>query len=86
VPHVRAEWIEETVWADVRRFLANHGEVLERVEEQLSSDDEVAELEARRDNLGRRLAEKRTVRDHYVRLYACAGRSLRRSSICTSPI
>jgi site-specific DNA recombinase len=38
-PHVRAEWLEETVWADVRRFLENPGDVLERVKEQLSSED-----------------------------------------------
>jgi hypothetical protein len=30
-----AEWLEETVWADVRRFLKDPGEVLERVQEQL---------------------------------------------------
>ena len=29
-----------------------------------------AELEGRRDSLGRRLAEKRTEKDRYVRLYA----------------
>jgi hypothetical protein len=28
---VRAEWIEELVWSDVRSFLKNPGEVLERV-------------------------------------------------------
>jgi site-specific DNA recombinase len=69
-PHVRAVWLEETVWADVRRFLENPGEVLERVKEQLSSEDEMAELEARRDDLGRRLAEKSAEKDRYVKLYA----------------
>jgi site-specific DNA recombinase len=69
-PHVRAEWLEEIVWADVRRFLENPGEVLERVKEQLSSEDEMAELEARRDDLGCRLAEKRAEKDRYVKLYA----------------
>jgi site-specific DNA recombinase len=29
-PHVAAEWLEGTVWADVRWFLENPGEVLER--------------------------------------------------------
>ena len=69
-PHVRAEWLEEMVWADVRRFLENPGEVLEQVKEQLSSEGEVAELEARRDDLGRRLAEKSSEKDRYVKLYA----------------
>ena len=30
-PHVNAEWLEGMVWADVRAFLHNPGEVLERV-------------------------------------------------------
>jgi hypothetical protein len=54
----------------VRQFLENPGEVLEQVREQLSSEDEVAELESRRDDLGRRLAEKRSEKDRYVKLYA----------------
>ena len=39
-PYVRAEWLEETVWADVRRFLENPGEVLERVRKQIGSEDD----------------------------------------------
>jgi hypothetical protein len=54
----------------VRRFLENPGDVLERVKEQLSSEDEMTELEARRDDLGRRLAEKSGEKDRYVKLYA----------------
>jgi site-specific DNA recombinase len=34
-PYVNARWLEETVWADVRGFLENPGEALERVREQL---------------------------------------------------
>jgi len=69
-PHVRAEWLEEMVWADVRRFLENPGEVLEEVKEQLSSEGEVAQLEARRDDVGRRLAEKSSEKDRYVKHFA----------------
>jgi hypothetical protein len=69
-PHIRAEWLEETVWADVRRFLENPGDVLEQVKEQLSSEEEAGELEAWRNDLGRRLAEKRSEKDRYVKLYA----------------
>src|SRR5918996_6014809 len=32
---VSAEWLEELVWSDVRRFLEDPGEVLERLREQL---------------------------------------------------
>src|SRR5215217_317979 len=46
-PHVSAKWLEETVWADVRQFLENPGEVLERVREQLSGADASGKLVAR---------------------------------------
>jgi hypothetical protein len=67
---VTASWLEETVWADVRRFLEDPGEVLERVREQLGAGDATDELETRREELSRRLAAKQAERDRYVRLYA----------------
>lgn len=72
-PYVRAEWLEETVWSDVRRFLKNPGEVvLERVREQTiaGGGDDAAELAARHEDLSRRLAAKQAEKDRYVRLYA----------------
>jgi site-specific DNA recombinase len=45
-PSVRAPWLEELVWTDVKRFVNNPGEVLERVREQMESDNASAELEA----------------------------------------
>jgi site-specific DNA recombinase len=71
-PYVRAEWLEETVWADVRRFLKDPGEVLERVREQLVyGDSEAGEvLASRHEDLARRLAAKQAEKDRYVRLYA----------------
>ena len=33
-PHIGGEWLEALVWADVRTFVDNPGEVLERVREQ----------------------------------------------------
>ena len=69
-PHVKAEWLEETVWTDVRLFLQNPGEVLEQVRAQMDSDGEVAELEARRGDLMKRLAVKSAEKDRYVKLYA----------------
>lgn len=71
-PYVRAEWLEETVWSDVRRFLKNPGEVLERVREQTiaGGGDDAAELAARHEDLSRRLAAKQAEKDRYVRLHA----------------
>jgi DNA repair exonuclease SbcCD ATPase subunit len=57
---------EETVWDDVRFFLENPGEVLERLREQVGDEDEAKKLERRQGDLGKRLAGK----DRYVRLYA----------------
>jgi site-specific DNA recombinase len=68
-PHVAAEWLEGTVWADVRGFLENPGEVLERVRERLATDDAIGELQARRADLEKRLAARSAEKDRYVRLY-----------------
>jgi hypothetical protein len=66
---VRAEWLEETVWADVRQFLEDPGAVLERVREQMASDDATTELEERRADLTKRLASKHKERDRWLHLY-----------------
>jgi hypothetical protein len=54
----------------VRAFLADPGEVLERVRAQLGADDATDELETRQEELGRRLAAKQAQKDRYVHLYA----------------
>jgi site-specific DNA recombinase len=72
-PRVNAQWLEETVWADIRRFLANPGEVLERVKEQgLGISVDAAEVEARLERLRERLAEKSAEKAGYVRAFATA--------------
>jgi site-specific DNA recombinase len=68
-PSVNAEWLEDLVWQDVRSFLENPGEVLERVREQLEGDDQADELEERRESLKNRLAGKQAERDRAMRLY-----------------
>src|SRR5215207_2858159 len=68
-PCVNAAWLEQTVWSDVRRFLENPGEVLERVREQGIGSD-AAELEARHGDLAKRLAAKHKERDRWLHLYA----------------
>jgi site-specific DNA recombinase len=65
-----AGWLEDLVWSDVRRFLENPGEVLERVREQHSSGDETGDLEARREDLAKRLAARQAEKYRYVRTYA----------------
>ena len=69
-PYVRAEWLEETVWADVRQFLRDFGAVLERVRVQMESGGASAELEERRADLSKRLASKHKERDRWLHLYA----------------
>src|SRR5215218_3477141 len=68
--HVRAEWLEELVWSDVRSFLKNPGEVLERVRAELAEDSESEDLEERHASLARRLAAKETEKGRYVKLFA----------------
>jgi hypothetical protein len=58
------------VWADVRGFLENPGEALERVREQLRGTDHTEELVQRREDLAKRLANKQSEKDRYVRAYA----------------
>jgi site-specific DNA recombinase len=65
-----AHWLEEVVWEDIRGFLANPGEVLDGVREQLASTDDTEELEERRADLTERLAAKHKERDRYIRLCA----------------
>jgi site-specific DNA recombinase len=70
-PNVSAPWLEDLVWADVKRFVTNPGETLERIREQLRGGmTHAAELEARREDLSARLAAKHAERDRYIRLYA----------------
>ena len=70
-PNMSAPWLEDLVWRDVRTFLENPGETLERVREQLAGDDGATEeLEARLADLTKRLAAKQSEKDRYVRLYA----------------
>jgi hypothetical protein len=70
---VNAEWLEGLVWADVRSFLDNPGEVLERVREQgLGSGIDAAEAQARLDRLQQRLAERREAKAEHVRAFVAA--------------
>src|SRR5215210_9491915 len=70
-PNIPAEWLEGSVWEDVRAFLENPGEVLERLRsEGIDTDSSLDDLSTRRDDLNRRLAAKNAEKDRYVRTYA----------------
>jgi uncharacterized protein len=69
-PYVRAEWVEELVWQDVRRFLENPGEVLERLRAEMQGDGEGEALAERHADVARRLGQKESEKDRYVRMYA----------------
>jgi site-specific DNA recombinase len=70
-PNTNAAWLESLVWDDVRRFLHNPGEVLERVREQgAGAGSSTNELEERHADLGQRLAAKHKERDRWLHLYA----------------
>jgi hypothetical protein len=69
-PRMSAPWLEELVWSDVKRFVTNPGEVLERVREQLQYERDTEDLSTRLKDLEKRLAAKQGEKDRYVRLYA----------------
>jgi hypothetical protein len=70
-PNISAEWLESLVWDDVRAFLEDPGEVLDRLRaEGFDTDASVDELEVRRDDLTKKLAAKNAEKDRYVRTYA----------------
>ena len=73
VPHetsyVNAVWLENLVWADVRRFLNDPGEVIARVRNELGDEGYTEELDARKAELSKRLAARQAEKDRYVRAY-----------------
>jgi site-specific DNA recombinase len=68
-PYINAEWLESLVWQDVRGFLQNPGEVLERVREQLEGGEQTEALEQRLASLQKRLSAKHSERERAMRLY-----------------
>ncbi len=69
-PRMSAPSLEGLVWTDVKRFVNNPGEVLERVREQMGAEQDDQEGAARLEGLQKRLAAKQGEKDRYVRLYA----------------
>jgi site-specific DNA recombinase len=69
-PSVSAPWLEQLVWSDVKRFITNPGEVLERVREQLQDEGGTEDRSVQLEGLEKRLAAKQGEKDRYIRLYA----------------
>src|SRR5918997_2139237 len=70
-PTLDALWLEDLVWQDIRGFVENPGEVLERAREQMEERHaQTGELKERRASLRNRLAATQSEKDKYVRLYA----------------
>src|ERR671916_504436 len=67
---VRAPWLEQLVWSDVKRFITTPGEALRAVREQLQDEGGTEDLSARLKGLEKRLAAKQGEKDRYIRLYA----------------
>jgi chromosome segregation ATPase len=65
-----APWLEDLVWADVKGFVTNPGEVLERVRGQLQDEGDTEDLSTRLEGLEKRLAAMQDEKDKYIRLYA----------------
>ena len=77
-PNMSAPWLEDLVWRDVRTFLENPGETLERVREQLAGDDRATEeLEARLADLTDQAPGSETVREGSLRAPLRPGAHLR---------
>jgi site-specific DNA recombinase len=69
-PKVDARWLEEEVWQDIRSFVADPGEVLDRVRQQMEEPSRAGDLEERRASLTKRLASAQAEKGRYVKLYA----------------
>jgi site-specific DNA recombinase len=70
-PWLDALWLEDLVWQDIRGFVENPGEVLERVKEQMEErHSQAGELEERLTSLTKRLASAQGEKDKYIKLYA----------------
>jgi len=70
-PTLDALWLEDLVWQDIRGFVENPGEVLERVKEQMEEQrSQSGELKERLTSLTKRLTMAHGEKDRYVKLYA----------------
>jgi site-specific DNA recombinase len=68
-PALPAEKVEDYVWGEIREFVKNPGDVIERLEGQ-HEETQIGGLEERRQHILKRLQEKRSEKDRYVKLYA----------------
>jgi len=67
---LRADWLDEVVWADCRKFILNPGEALKEAQQQLHSRmAQVAHLEQQRAGYIHALGEKAMERERILTLF-----------------
>ena len=65
-----AEWLEELVWADIKKFVSNPGDVLEKLQTRMTEElASTPSTEERRQEIERVLALKETERDRMLDAY-----------------
>jgi site-specific DNA recombinase len=69
-PPVNAAELETLVWADIKIFIEDPGDALERAKNQMLEWAQTDGLEERRESLARRLAQTQAEKSKYVKLYA----------------
>lgn len=74
------------MWADVRRFLNDPGEILERVRDELGDEGVTEELDTHKAELSKRLAARQAEKDRYLRAYAQDHISENELSVCLADI
>jgi site-specific DNA recombinase len=67
---IRADWIEDLVWKDIKGFVTNPGQVLEKLQERIIEElATTPSTEERRQEIERALAQKETERDRVLDAY-----------------
>jgi site-specific DNA recombinase len=69
-PPVNAAELEALVWDDIKTFIEDPGDALERAKKQMLERAHSDGLEERRESLAKRLAQTQAEKSKYVKLYA----------------
>jgi site-specific DNA recombinase len=69
-PPVNAAELETLVWNDIKTFIEDPGDALERAKRQMLKRAQSDGLEERRESLAKRLAQTQAEKSKYVKLYA----------------
>ena len=69
-PPVNAAELEALAWDDIKTFIEDPGDALERAKQQMLERAQSDGLEERRESLAKRLAQTQAEKSKYVKLYA----------------